>query len=548
MSKYGNDPGAIRALVREDEVHRDVYTNPELFALEQEHLFRNTWIYLGHDSQVPKAGDFYTADIAGRPLLMLRGGDGVLRVLYNRCAHKGAKIVNAVAGNTGTVLRCPYHGWTYRADGGVRTIPLKGGYEGTRFDACPASAGMVAVANVENYRGFVFVRLSEQGMDFRDYFGDSLTSIDNMVDRSPEGRLEVAGGVLRYLHNCNWKMFIENLNDAMHPMVAHESSAGTAKSLWSAQPPDAPKPMVIEQFVPFVSGYDFFEKMGVKIYDNGHSYTGVNFSIHSKYSAVPAYEAAMVASVRRGARARDPRGGKAQHRVLPEPDHQGRYPGDPRRAAARGGSHSRRELDVPARRRAGEILQRTLMYSRLINAPMSVVGHDDLLCYRAIQEGLAADGNEWVSLHRNFSADERRRSPASTPAPARCRCVDSSAPGRDSWPGQWARAGGMTTPSITPDAIRDFVYREARLIDEKRFAEWYDLFTEDARYWIPLTRDQPDGENHTSLMFEDKLLLKVRIERLSNPRSFSQQQAEFLSARPAGAFAGSVRRFQRPTG
>lgn len=85
----------------------------------------------------------------------------------------------------------------------------------------------------------------------------------------------------------------------------------------------------------------------------------------------------------------------------------------------------------------------------------------------------------------------------------------------------------MTTPSITPDAIRDFVYREARLIDEKRFAEWYDLFTEDARYWIPLTRDQPDGENHTSLMFEDKLLLKVRIERLSNPRSFSQQQPSF---------------------
>ena len=53
-----------------------------------------------------------------------------------------------------------------------------------------------------------------------------------MVDRSPEGRLEVAGGVLRYMHDCNWKMYVENLNDAMHPMVAHESSAGTAKTLW----------------------------------------------------------------------------------------------------------------------------------------------------------------------------------------------------------------------------------------------------------------------------------------------------------------------------
>ena len=408
MSKYRDNPGAIRALVHEDEVHRDVYTDPELFALEQEHLFRNTWIYLGHDSQVPKPGDFYTADIAGRPLLMLRGGDGVLRVLYNRCAHKGAKIVNAVTGNTGTVLRCPYHGWTYRADGSVRTIPLKGGYEGTRFDACQASAGMVAVANVENYRGFVFVRLSDQGMDFRDYFGESLTSIDNMVSRSPEGRLEVAGGVLRYLHNCNWKMFIENLNDAMHPMVAHESSAGTAKSLWSSQPPDAPKPMVIEQFVPFVSGYDFFEKMGVKIYDNGHSYTGVNFSIHSKYSAVPAYEAAMIASY----------GAERAHAILAEARHNTvYYPSLTIKGAiqairvARPLAVDRTVVESWTFRLVGapeEILQRTLMYSRLINAPTSVVGHDDLLCYRAIQEGLAADGNEWVSLHRNFSADERQ--------------------------------------------------------------------------------------------------------------------------------------------
>ena len=83
-----------------------------------------------------------------------------------------------------------------------------------------------------NYRGFVFVRLAAEGIGFQEFFGDSLSSIDNMVDRSPEGRLEVAGAPLRYLHDCNWKMYVENLNDAMHPMVAHESSAGTAKRLW----------------------------------------------------------------------------------------------------------------------------------------------------------------------------------------------------------------------------------------------------------------------------------------------------------------------------
>ena len=76
------------------------------------------------------------------------------------------------------------------------------------------------------------------------------------------------------------------------------------------------------------------------------------------------------------------------------------------------------------------------------------------------------------------------------------------------------------------DLVR-FVYDEARLVDEKRFDEWYELFTDDAYYWMPLTRGQPDGENHTSLFYEDKLLLRVRIERLKNPHSFSQHQPSF---------------------
>jgi 3-phenylpropionate/cinnamic acid dioxygenase small subunit len=76
-------------------------------------------------------------------------------------------------------------------------------------------------------------------------------------------------------------------------------------------------------------------------------------------------------------------------------------------------------------------------------------------------------------------------------------------------------------------ALADFVYREARLLDEKRFDEWYELFTDDARYWMPLTRGQPDGITHTSLFYEDKLLLKVRIERLRHPSAFSQQQPSY---------------------
>ena len=406
MSVYRNNPNAIRALVREDCVHRDVYVSPEVFELEMEHLWRNTWIFVGHDSQVPQKGDFYTTTVARRPVVMVRGADGEVRVFFNRCAHKGAQVVSAVNGNVGPAIRCPYHGWTYRLDGTLRTVPLKAGYEGTGLAECASSRGLSAVSALRNYRGFVFVCLAENGPSFEDYFGDSLTSIDNLVDRAPEGRLEVAGGVLRYLHDSNWKMFIENLNDAMHPMVAHESSAGTAKSLWADQPPEAPKPMVIEQFTPFVNGYDFFDQMGVKIYENGHSYTGVKFSIHSKYSPVPEYDAALARV----------RGADEAQRILAETRHNTvYYPSLTIKQAiqairvVRPIAHNKTLIESWTFRLAGappEVLQRTVMYTRLINAPTSVVGHDDRFCYRSIQLGLEADANEWISLHRGHTAAE----------------------------------------------------------------------------------------------------------------------------------------------
>jgi len=83
-----------------------------------------------------------------------------------------------------------------------------------------------------------------------------------------------------------------------------------------------------------------------------------------------------------------------------------------------------------------------------------------------------------------------------------------------------------TEPAST-QALVDLVYREARLLDEKRFDEWFELLTPDVRYWMPLTRGQPDGEAFTSLFYEDHLLLKVRIDRLRHPNAFSQQQPSF---------------------
>lgn len=82
-------------------------------------------------------------------------------------------------------------------------------------------------------------------------------------------------------------------------------------------------------------------------------------------------------------------------------------------------------------------------------------------------------------------------------------------------------ADARSDARVGDEALIRFVYRETRLLDERRFDEWYELFAEDALYWVPLAPGQQDGLNHASLMYEDKLLLKLRVERLRNPRSYS---------------------------
>src|SRR5262245_31212663 len=193
-----------------------------------------------------KPGDYFGTTIGAQPVLMVRHTDNSVKVLHNRCPHKGTRITTDTCGNTEKFFRCPYHAWTFRTDGSLFFIPLRKGYENTGLETSHASEGISAVRHVRNYRGFVFAKLNDAGPDFEEFFGESLSSIDNMVDRSPTGRLEVAGGVLRYMHNCNWKMLVENQTDTTHPMVAHESSAGTAIEVWKKAPPGAKKPMAVE--------------------------------------------------------------------------------------------------------------------------------------------------------------------------------------------------------------------------------------------------------------------------------------------------------------
>ncbi|MBW8719518.1 MAG: nuclear transport factor 2 family protein [Variovorax paradoxus] len=81
----------------------------------------------------------------------------------------------------------------------------------------------------------------------------------------------------------------------------------------------------------------------------------------------------------------------------------------------------------------------------------------------------------------------------------------------------------MAGTEVTRQDLIDFVVNEAHLLDTRRYEEWNALFTDDAFYWVPLVPDQEDGLNHTSHLYEDKLLRELRIERLKSPRAFSQQ-------------------------
>ena len=415
MSRYRNNPEAVRALVRETEVHRDVYIDQELFDLEMEHLFANTWNYVGHDSQIANVGDYVTTSIGAQPIIMVRHTDKTVHVLYNRCPHKGTKIAIDGCGNAGKFFRCPYHAWSFKTDGSLLAIPLKKGYDQTGFETSTAAKGMTPVKHIKVYRGFVFAKLNDAGPDFESFFGDSLSTIDNMVDRSPAGRLEVAGGVLRYVHNCNWKMLVENQTDTCHPMVAHESSAGTAIEVWKKMAaPDAKKHMAVEIYAPFMSPYEFYEGMGIRVWGNGHGHTGVTSSIHANYSAVPGYFEQMVKAY----------GEVRAKAILDENRHNTVYfpnvmmkgpiqllrlfrPLGPAKTLVE--SWAYRLVDAP-----DMLLERTLVYNRLINAPTSVVGHDDAEMYERAQEGLRSDGNTWVNLQRLYDGGEVQQATAVT--------------------------------------------------------------------------------------------------------------------------------------
>lgn len=396
----------VQALVKPDKVHRRVYTDPAIFDLEMAQIFERSWVFVGHSSQVPKPGDYHLTSIGRQSVIMVRHKDGSVRVLYNRCAHKGAQLV-AGSGGSAKHFRCGYHGWVFDTDGTLMHVPLDEGYNGTEFAAgCPAR-NVQPIARVAEYRGFIFGSLSPDGPDLMTWFAGSQTSIDNMVDRSPEGELEVAGGTMRYTHNSNWKFPVENLNDLMHAVVAHHSSSHTASVVAKQLLPDDGKPNpTIEILSPFSAKYSFFDQMGLQVFDYGHSYSGRNISIHSAYSDIPDYQAAMEKAY----------GPERTAEIFSTNRHNTVYYPN---LTIKGAIQTARVFRPVAvnetiietyqfrlKGAPDSLLERTIHYSNLINSAANLVGPDDLEQYRRMQEGLSSQASDWVSMHRYLGADQ----------------------------------------------------------------------------------------------------------------------------------------------
>jgi phenylpropionate dioxygenase-like ring-hydroxylating dioxygenase large terminal subunit len=216
------DNVAIAGLVGNGRVHSRAYTDPEIFELELTRIFARSWIYIGHESEVPEAGDYETRIMGRTPVIMVRGKDDVVRVLVNRCRHRGAQLCESESGNTG-LFKCWYHGWVYDTTGKLIEISGEEAY-GAKKDT--STLGLSAVPRVESYRGFVFASLSSAGETLATFLGNAAPVIDLLIDASPTGELLVDGGSHKTEYRGNWKLVGM---DGYHPLYLHASVLETMR-------------------------------------------------------------------------------------------------------------------------------------------------------------------------------------------------------------------------------------------------------------------------------------------------------------------------------
>lgn len=194
---------------------RRIYTDPAVFAQEKEKIFKRVWLLMGHETEIPKPGDYRRIVVAGQPLILVRGDDSQVRVLFNTCRHRASLVAVEAEGHCKT-FKCPYHGFEYANEGRLVTVPVEQGY-GAWFKK--EEFGLTEVPRVDTFNGMIFGSFNPDVEPLLDYLGAAREYMQFCThgDTAP---LEV---VDKYSYDigANWKLLIDNTMDGYHVPFVH---------------------------------------------------------------------------------------------------------------------------------------------------------------------------------------------------------------------------------------------------------------------------------------------------------------------------------------
>ncbi|SEH63992.1 Ring hydroxylating alpha subunit (catalytic domain) [Halopenitus malekzadehii] len=196
-----------------------VYNDDRIHKFERQRIFGESWIFIGHESEIPDEGDYARRYIGQDPFIFIRDEDGEINVLFDSCRHHGTKICDAEQGNT-SHFRCPYHGWTYDNSGDLIGVPQKHeAYKDLEAD----DWGLVSAPRIDTYHGLVFASIAEKGPSLEEHLGDFAWYLDLHMAASDSG-MEVIGEPHRWELDIDWKSGADNFSgDSYHTQITHMS-------------------------------------------------------------------------------------------------------------------------------------------------------------------------------------------------------------------------------------------------------------------------------------------------------------------------------------
>ena len=259
--------GGVRALVDTEKgtISREIFVNTDIYQQELERVFARTWLFIGHESQVPNPNDFFISRMGEESVIMTRDRQGEIHVLLNTCMHRGMKVCRYDEGNT-PVFSCPYHGWSYSTDGNLVSVPgeligvpqFATAYHG---ELKKEEWGLISVPKMANYHGSIWACWDKDAPDFLDYLGGMdayLAPAFESKDGEPGG-LEALGGVQKWLMPCNWKFAAENFVGDFYHVISHRStelSDGVLAKFFNSRPEGTfPMPPGDHAFLSFPGGH-----------------------------------------------------------------------------------------------------------------------------------------------------------------------------------------------------------------------------------------------------------------------------------------------------